>query len=259
MTSRFNSEGNFNELIFENRNKDYGAYEIRSAYAGTMTKSTVFTLSGVSLLICILVYASKTTLNPAPPIDALLPVDTGFVINLKQPDQPVLPAKPKNPNPPNTVNMNFKPVDDAVDADPKPVEQGTPGLVNSPPADSASTNDSGLPPSEPLIATENTELHQVADVMPEFEGDVYTYVRNHIRYPQVAVENGTQGIVFLSFVIEKDGSIGDIKTLGNKVGDGCTEEAVRVIRSMPKWKPGRNKGELVRVIINLPVKFRLKS
>lgn len=260
MTSRFKSEENFNELIFENRNKDYGAYEIRSGYANTMTKSTAFTLSGVSLLICILVYASKTTINPSPPIEANLTPDTGIVINIRPPQDPKFtPPAPKAPTPPNTNNMNFKPTDEPVDSDPKPVDQGTPGLVNTPPADSSNTSEVPTPPSDPLPPVDNNEVHPIADVMPEFDGDVYQFVHDHTRYPQVAVENGTQGTVYVSFVIEKDGTVGETKVLGSKVGDGCTEEALRVVKMMPKWKPGKIHGNAVRVIINLPVRFHLRS
>jgi protein TonB len=92
--------------------------------------------------------------------------------------------------------------------------------------------------------------------MPEFSG-LFKYLRDNLKYPRVAVENYTSGTVVLQFVVEKDGSIDNIKIL-NPVRDGCTEEAIRVVKSMPKWMPGKNHGEPVRVLFNLPVKFTIK-
>jgi protein TonB len=87
---------------------------------------------------------------------------------------------------------------------------------------------------------------------------MYKFLRDNIHYPEIAKENFTEGIVALTFVIEKDGSIGNIEVL-NKVGDGCTEEAIRVVKLMPNWKPGMNHGQPVRVQFNLPIRFRLKN
>ena len=82
-------------------------------------------------------------------------------------------------------------------------------------------------------------------------------MRDNLRYPAMAREANTQGTVYLSFVVEKDGAVDNISTLRG-VGDGCTEEALRVARLMPNWKPGRNHGVPVRVQFNLPVKFTMK-
>lgn len=104
------------------------------------------------------------------------------------------------------------------------------------------------------------EIFTVVESMPEFKGGVammYKYLGENIEYPQIAKESGIQGRVFVTFVVEKDGSVTDVKVLRG-IGGGCDEEAVRVVKSMPKWNPGKQRGKPVRVQYNLPVKFTLQ-
>lgn len=99
----------------------------------------------------------------------------------------------------------------------------------------------------------------ISDIMPEFDGGLekmYHYLQSNINYPEAAINTGTQGRVYLKFIVEKDGSISNISVL-SEVGFGCTEEAVRVVKSMPNWKPGEHMGKKVRVIFTLPVSFLL--
>ena len=95
--------------------------------------------------------------------------------------------------------------------------------------------------------------------MPEFPGGenaLMEYVSKNVVYPEEAKEKEIQGRVFISFVVEKDGSIGEVKVLRG-IGGGCDEESVRVISDMPKWKPGKQKGEAVRVSYQIPIMFKL--
>jgi TonB family protein len=94
---------------------------------------------------------------------------------------------------------------------------------------------------------------------PEFVGGDKArikFIQENIVYPQKAIESGVQGTVFLTFVVEKDGSLTNVKVLRG-IGYGCDEEALRVIKSMPKWKPGKQRGNVVRARFNIPVKFVL--
>jgi len=264
MTTQFNSDSDFNEIVFENRHKDYGAYAIRSTYKDTVAKSMFITFSAVSLLLGVSVYLSNTE-GKVPPVDLSNPVmsDWGPEVVLQKPDEPEQKVEEQHdPLPPKTDNPNFEATDDPTKSLDKTTDQMNPGAMQ---VDSGSTGhnpDPGDAPPVPApapVVPVAPAVTTIAEVMPEFIGDVYKYVRDHMRYPQQAIENGTQGTAYLSFIVEKDGSIGEVKTLGEKVPDGCTEEAIRVIRSMPKWKPGSNGGEPVRVVINLPVRFRLKQ
>lgn len=105
----------------------------------------------------------------------------------------------------------------------------------------------------------NDSVFQIVDEMPEFPGGVEAmmkYMAENVKYPEKAKDEEISGRVFISFVIEKDGSVSNVKVLRG-IGGGCDEEAVRVISSMPKWKPGKQKGEAVRVSYQIPIMFKL--
>ncbi len=107
---------------------------------------------------------------------------------------------------------------------------------------------------------EEAPIFTVVESMPEFPGgmtELYTYLGNNIKYPVMAKESGIQGKVYVTFVVERDGSITDVQVLRG-IGGGCDEEAIRVVQSMPKWNPGKQRGKPVRVQYNLPVRFTLQ-
>ena len=107
---------------------------------------------------------------------------------------------------------------------------------------------------------EEAEIFTVVEQMPEFPGGMTRlaeYLASNIRYPQLARESGIQGRVFINFVVESDGSVTNVRVI-RSLGGGCDEEAVRVVRAMPRWTPGRQRGRAVRVSYNLPVNFRLQ-
>ena len=104
------------------------------------------------------------------------------------------------------------------------------------------------------------EIFQIVEEMPQFPGGeakLMEYVAKNIKYPQIARETGIQGRVFVGFVVEPDGSISNVKLLRG-IGGGCDEEAMRVIKSLPKWKPGKQRGKAVRVSYQIPVLFKLQ-
>ncbi|RLD41499.1 MAG: energy transducer TonB [Bacteroidetes bacterium] len=84
------------------------------------------------------------------------------------------------------------------------------------------------------------------------------YLRDNIKYPEMAKESGIQGTVYVTFVVEKDGRISNVKILRG-IGGGCDEEAMRVIKGMPKWKPGKQRGRPVRAQFNMPIRFILQG
>ena len=108
----------------------------------------------------------------------------------------------------------------------------------------------------------DTEGHfTVVEKMPVFPGGEEARARfmvDNIKYPAAAMKNGVQGKVFVSFLVKADGSVTDVKVLRG-IGSGCDEEAMRVVKMMPKWQPGESKGKPVDVIFNIPVKFVLDS
>ena len=104
------------------------------------------------------------------------------------------------------------------------------------------------------------EIFKVAEQMPEFPGGsakLMEYIQKNIKYPMMARESDIQGRVFVNFVVEPDGSISNVAVLRG-IGGGCDEEAVRVVNSMPKWKPGKQRGSAVRCAYTVPIIFKLQ-
>jgi periplasmic protein TonB len=257
MTTPFKSQENFNELVFENKNKEYGAYALRKSQANTVTQSMFISMGGISLLVFAIFWFGKGK-EKMPVLDGNIPVawNDGVVIDLPKP-LPV-PDRQKAPTPPRSESGIIIASDNKDNTIDKTNDQWK---ISSNPSDKG-IDSSTVPndiPEFPKAAdpVENNKAETFVDIMPEFDGNLYQFIKDNLKYPQIAKENGTDGLVALSFIIEKDGSIGDIKTL-KEVGDGCTQEAIRVVKMMPKWKPGKNHGVPVRVIFNLPIKFRLQ-
>ena len=113
---------------------------------------------------------------------------------------------------------------------------------------------------EPPKHEEENKVFDVVEQMPSFPGGpsaLMAYLSSHVKYPAVAEENGIQGRVTVQFVVEKDGSVTDVKTM-KSVDPSLDREAERVVRSMPKWIPGKQNGSAVRVKYFVPVVFRLQ-
>ena len=119
------------------------------------------------------------------------------------------------------------------------------------------------PPVEAPVEEEEEEevIFMVVESMPEFPGGqqaLFKYLAENVKYPVIAQENGIQGRVICQFVIEKDGKVTDIQVVRSSGEPSLDKEAVRVINSMPKWKPGKQRGKPVRVKYTIPVNFRLQ-
>ena len=113
---------------------------------------------------------------------------------------------------------------------------------------------------EPPKHVEETKVFTVVEQMPMFPGGdaaLMSYLANNIHYPTVAAENGVQGRVVVGFVVERDGSITDVNIL-RSVDPSLDREAMRVVKSMPRWTPGKQNGSAVRVKYQVPVTFRLQ-
>ena len=118
------------------------------------------------------------------------------------------------------------------------------------------------PPVEAPVQEEvEEEIFVVVESMPEFPGgaqEMMKFIAENIKYPVIAQENGIQGRVICQFVIEKNGSVTDIQVVRSSGDASLDKEAERVIKTMPKWKPGKQRGKPVRVKYTIPVAFRLQ-
>ena len=117
------------------------------------------------------------------------------------------------------------------------------------------------PVEDPVEEEEEEVVFVVVETMPEFPGGqqaLFKYLSENVKYPVIAQENGIQGRVICQFVVNKDGSIVDVEVVRSGGDASLDKEAVRVIKSMPKWKPGKQRGKAVRVKYTVPVNFRLQ-
>ncbi len=117
------------------------------------------------------------------------------------------------------------------------------------------------PVEAPVEEEEEEVVFVVVESMPEFPGGqqaLFKFLSENVKYPVIAQENGIQGRVICQFVVNRDGSIVDVEVVRSGGDASLDKEAVRVIKSMPKWKPGKQRGKAVRVKYTLPVNFKLQ-
>lgn len=103
-------------------------------------------------------------------------------------------------------------------------------------------------------------VFDIVEEMPSFpdgESELLEYIAKNIKYPQMARESGIQGRVFVNFIVEPDGSVSNVKIIRG-IGSGCDEEALRVVKSLPKFNPGKQRGKAVRVSYTIPINFKLQ-
>lgn len=270
-------QSDFLDILFDNRNKDYGAYELRRKYDKRVRNAILGTL-GLFLLLAgtYLIYnfltAEDLTKAKKPVVEQIKMEDLKIP---DEPNKPPPPPPPPAPPPPVKPSVQFTPpvikkdnevkpdeeppkVEDiknkavstkTVEGDPNGVD---PGLLE----DSKGTGVVEAPPPA------KEEIFTFVEQPPSFPGGedaLNKYLSKNIRYPHVAQENGISGTVFVQFVVDSDGNIKDVKTVGATKGGGLEEEATRVVKTMPKWKPGKQNGRFVSVQYNLPIRFTLQE
>jgi protein TonB len=264
-------KSNLDELVFEKRNKAYGAYAIRKSYPDNLKRSIYFTLVPMFLLFLISIYfQSKKKIEPLPPgsqskgkattdKDKILKDEkvqfANFVIVM--PDLPienfVVVADKKIIKPVQIKRADIKPIISAGFS-------GITSLFNS--GTGIGSPGSGGPGSGGIGGIElpvitKPEILIFSEIMPEFPGGLEAmqdYIQKNLSYPKWAIENNIKGKVVLSFVVLPDGSI-DYTEIEKGIGFGCDEEALRVLREMPKWSPGIQNGKKVAVKLILPIRF----
>jgi len=259
------------DIVFENRNKAYGAYELRTHYTTNINRALMI---GVSCFLLMLL----TNFLFARQKDENLDKE-GVVINVqKLPDEelPII-EKPKEPEPPKPVEqvktIKFlipEVVEETNNEMPPPTpEELENAVISNKTQDGIETNEiAAEPPTEtPPAVTKVLEIEEdntafiTVEVQPSFMGgnsEMYKFLGKNLKYPTAAQRANIQGKVFLSFIVEKDGSITDIETMKG-IGFSCDEEAMRVVKLMPKWIAGKQNGRNVRVKFTIPVFFRLED
>jgi protein TonB len=249
------------DIVFEGRNKAYGAYDLRKSNTKTTLKALIFGAVVFSALVAM------------PLIMSLLPesssedksLDTE-IRTIKFPPKEKEPEKnlpPPPPPPPKVDQIKFvKPIvakAEEVTEEPPKVEEikekkiGNETIKGDPDAE-LTVEPVGTGPANVIEEKEDTNIYNTAgiEVKPDFPGGMekfYKFVGNNYQTPE---EEGLKGKVYVTFVVEKDGSLTDIKVVRD-IGYGTGKEAIRVLNKCPRWTPGEQNGKKVRVLYSLPI------
>ncbi len=256
------------DIIFDKRNKTYGGYELRRNYDSRMKKAGGFVilsvagLFGIFLLTaardgqpllkptCVLTLTDIKTILPPVVLPKIIP---------PPPSPPPAQTKANIFTPPKIVDKDIPP--ESMMTPVKDMHNAQPGLANT---TGDSTGISSVPATEHGNGTSVASLSSnasgkpmiIVDQMPEFAGNMGDYLNKHLRYPDAAREQGIEGRVVIEFVVNEDGTVTSAR-VARSIGGGCDEEALRIVNSMPKWKPGKQNGMPVKVLFTLPIKFVL--
>lgn len=270
--------GEWTDLVFAGRNQAYGAYQLRK---GTGKRNVI---SIIAVIVLVLLCQIGLSLKKAADAEARKRAAMTEVVELSKLEQPKKKAEVKQPKkiqvePEKVVervksSIKFTAPVIKKDNEVKPEQElrTQDELMNTKTAigaiDVKGNDDKGgevlklkeaVAQPEPKPEVEN-KVFDVVEQMPSFPGGpsaLMKYLSENVRYPVVAQENGVQGRVVVSFVVEKDGHITDVKVV-RSVDPSLDKEAARVVKSMPSWIPGKQNGSAVRVKYNVPVSFKLQ-
>jgi TonB family C-terminal domain len=256
------------DIVFESKNKAYGAYEMRQTSSRRHLMALLF-IVGLAMLLAVLSALIKTVNG----------TEGGYVPT----------GNPDEENKVTEVNTTEK-VKNFTELPPPPVK---PAIQHIAPvmASSDELNETNrLKPEAELLLSQSeisfidiigenvegavsiTEIIQIAEVKdptydfvedpPQFLGgdsELLKYIKENLKYPTISIENGIQGTVTIRFVVNKDGYVSDVEILQNRADAACGKEAIRVVQSMPKWKAGKQNGVPVNVYFTLPIVYRLQN
>lgn len=264
------------DIIFADRNKAYGAYQLRRSYTTYLMRAFGFGMLFLLVLFLLprILGAVTAALEKAKPVE--VEIEMGAPPDLDPTPPPPPPPPPPTPPPPVRATVRFVPPvitkdEEVPDDKPQPIldlddkreisDQDRKGTDEEP---EPAIDDPGTSLSA-QVETQKAEPEKVYETfdiqkLPSFPGgeaELQKFLRDNISYPAIARENNIQGTAALSFVVNKDGSISNVTILKDP-GGGCGKEAVRVVGIMPKWSPGEANGNKVKVKFTLPVRFRLE-
>jgi protein TonB len=251
------------DIVFENRNKDYGAYLNRKSYSKSVVIATLITFL---ILIFVLAFPAIKEFFGSLGDKEETVVRNTTVVSLDQPP-PITPNQPPPPDiripPPVKTIIKFLPPKvtekEVVEEDPMPtqdeIKQNETGSEDVQ-GDVTTTFEE---PVKEVAVEDPNKVFLVVEQPPEFEGGLeamYKFISKNMKYPASARRMNIEGSVFVGFVVDADGKISETSIIKGISAD-CDKEALRVVQMMPKWRPGKQSGRPVRVKFVLPIKFKL--
>ena len=249
------------DLVFEGKNQTYGAYVLRKFRDKRHRVAVIGTFA-----FFILAFSIPTLLAIIAPKGRSHMTDVNQLTNIELEQNKKEP--PKLEKPPEEIKASIKftpPViapDDQVKEEMKSQDQLSESTAAISIADVNGSN-TGVDIAEvtkKVVSEDDEKPLLVVEQNPEFQGGydaMLKFLKDKMQYPTLAQESGIQGTVFVQFVVSKTGKISNVKILRG-IGGGCDEEAVRVVKEMPNWIPGRQNGQAVPVMFQIPVKFQLQ-
>lgn len=247
------------DILFNDRNKAYGGYELRKHYSTRAQLAMAIVLAAVLLSLFALT-RKKVPVYTAQPLEVITELSNIQPPTIPAIEQPLPPATASAPSPVERATPPKIVRDDDLRLTTIPEHNTvvTSGSASTSGGDKTGTGDSYIKPiiEVPGVTEAPAKAVKWVEQMPEFDGQLAEYLSKHIRYPSVAKENNIEGRVTVTFIVDEDGNISDTHIVRG-IGAGCDEEAMRVVRSMPKWKPGKQNGKPVKVYLVLPIMFEL--
>ena len=249
----------FDDLVFEKRNREYGAYQLRKRYNNVLLICTLLASVLVGLAVVIPFLAR-------PNSERVISGGSGYVQvqmeNLERPQEIFVPPSAPPPEPPKIQEV-VKYVPPVVVDSVIPIEKAqvsTDEVLASADGELVDASGSGL--GDELLPGRGSGTNEDAffqvEVMPTFKGGDLTkfrdWVQKRTNYPQAAINNKIRGTVFLTFIVEKDGSVSNV-TIVKGIHPLLDNEAIKAISESPKWSPGLQRGQSVRVRFLIPLSF----
>lgn len=269
------------DLVFEGKNKDFGAYKLRESSVARHTKAIVWVLISVAIILVLLILSVSGVFSK-PEEEQITTATVQEVVSYEEAEEEIeeeeeqfqMPEPEEVVAPEEVANQQriteLLIVEDDKLEEEKQVKNTEEVMENEAAAGALDitegTNDLNKTIikdeviAEPKVEDEQPMNIAMVEQKPEFPGGeaaMYKYLGDNIVYPSAASEEGIQGRVVVEFVVGKDGSITNVKVVRPR-HPALDKEAVRMIKSMPKWIPGRNNGQPVKVTYTLPVTFKLQ-
>jgi protein TonB len=250
-----------NTVVFEGRNSNYGAYELRQNY----NKRVSMIVGGMIAFSVLLFGVKKFADRPKEEVKETLQIEQ-IDLTPPPPIEDVPPPPPPPPPPPMAEMVKFTPPvikDDAVEEEPQKLQEEVKETQVGE-KDQEGDKDIVAPPTENTGPAEaaQPEIFTIVEEQAEFPGgiaEMQKFIQKNLQYPSMAREAGLSGKCFLKFVVNESGSISNVEILKGVPGcQDCDKEAIRVVKSMPAWKAAKMTGKSVKCYFNLPISFRIQ-
>ena len=264
------------DLVFDGKNEAYGAYQIRRDTGKRNLWALLCLIGGIAAIVAFFVLygVAKNAFTPEVDVETAVEVEAAYDEQEEEEEEEVIYEEPE-PEAEQVLQeelVNSERFTDLAMDDEKPQEVAKSNEEAAKGEIAIGTQDFNEGSEEGTkVLTENMQIveekveedrtvFEVVEQMPSFPGGdaaLMSFLSKNIHYPAIAEENGIQGRVVATFVVERDGSITDVKVV-KSIDPSLDKEAVRVLKSMPKWIPGKQNGSPVRVKYTVPVTFRLQ-